>query len=87
MSSKSKAASVTAACAALGTAGGLAGATAAPTSHHNSTGHAAPTATGSAHPGALRFRGGPAVRADAVILDKAGTGFITATIDKGASGR
>ncbi len=85
MSSKSKAVSVTAACAALGTVGGLAGAAAAPSSHHTSTRHARPTATGSTQPGAPRF-GGPAVHEDAVILDKAGSGFITATIDNGSVG-
>jgi len=71
-----------AACGAVGVVAGIAGAAAAPT-HPGSTArrHAAASLTAPPHmrpPG-----GGPAVHEDAVVLDKAGTGFVTATVDNG----
>ncbi|MDQ6744624.1 MAG: hypothetical protein M3Z27_01170 [Actinomycetota bacterium] len=70
------------ACGAVGVAAGIAGAAAAPT-HHGSTVRRNAAASLTAPPHMRPPGGGPAVHEDAVVLDKAGTGFITATIDNG----
>ncbi len=76
-----KRAALTAAlCAVVGAIAGIAGSAAAPARH---TAHAA------ANPGGLHGRpafdmhGGPPVHADEVVLNRAGTAFITATEDSG----
>jgi hypothetical protein len=89
---KLKAAATGAACVALGAAAGIVGASAAPTAKTSkSTAPAAPLLPRGPRPGFGRFRGGPgergllgpAVHASVVVLNKAGTGFITATEDSG----
>jgi hypothetical protein len=83
---KMKGAAVAAACAAGGAIAGITGAAASPSTHSSTSkskapavgrfwGHFGPRA------GAIGF--GPAVHETAVVLNKAGTGFITATVDSG----
>lgn len=89
---KLKAAATGAACVALGAAAGIVGASAAPSAKTpKSTSPAVPQFPRGPRPGLHRFRGGPgeramlgpAVHASVVVLNKAGTGFITATEDRG----
>lgn len=92
---KLKAAAAGAACVAIGAAAGIVGASAAPTSKASkpSTTTRGPEGRhfwhgGFGGPGG-RIHGvgaegmGPAVHASVVVLNKAGTGFITATMDSG----
>jgi hypothetical protein len=72
-------------CALVGALAGIAGSAAAPSKSANKSG----TATKRAVPRHLGFRGlrggpgGPALHAEAVVPNKAGTGFITVTSDNG----
>lgn len=71
-------------CAAVGAGGGIVGSMAAPSKHRTSTAKASRAAPG---PPMRGFRhGGPghgAVHAEEVVLNRAGTGFITETEDSG----
>ena len=69
---------IAALCATVGVAGGIASGTAA-TSKHKSNAHS----QGARHGGPRGGMHGFEVHADAVILNKAGTAFITATEDNG----
>lgn len=73
-------------CAALGAAGGIVGSMAAPAKHRAKASQSTTTTT-TAKKGGRRFggrdRGGPPVHSEAVVLNKAGTAFITATEDSG----
>jgi hypothetical protein len=72
------------ACTALGAAGGIVGSMAAPAKHRHSTATTStPPPAGRHGPGGFRGAGGPAVHADEVVLNKAGTAFITRTDDAG----
>jgi hypothetical protein len=85
---KLKAAATGAACVAVGAAAGIVGASAAPTSKTSkSTAPAVPQTRKAGRAFGLHRRDagdlGPAVHASVVVLNKAGTGFITATEDSG----
>ena len=70
-------------CAVVGAAGGIAGTAASP-KHKSSSARA--TRHGQARPGFPGRHGpfgGPAVHATAVVLNKAGDGFVTVTTDSG----
>jgi len=80
---KTRAGATVAACVALGAAGGIVGAMAAP-AKHRSTSAATTTAPGGPPPRLMmRLRGGPPVHSEEVRLDKAGKAFITETEDNG----
>jgi hypothetical protein len=86
MSSRGKVIAVAGACTVAGAVAGIAGAAAAPASRPGAatTRHAAaglPPRPG--FPGGFRMADGPAVHEDAVVLNRAGTHFITATSDNG----
>jgi hypothetical protein len=78
-------------CAAVGAAGGIAGSAAAPSSSSSKAGARSSAAPAGAParprmPGAPPRRGpghGPAVHSEEVVLNRAGTAFITATQDSG----
>jgi hypothetical protein len=73
------------ACAAVGAAGGIAGSAAAPSKTKAKSSTAAGTYPGD-RPGERGHRGGPggrAVHSEEVVLNKAGTAFITQTEDNG----
>jgi hypothetical protein len=81
--SRTKALTAVAACVVLGAIGGIAG-SAASSNHRSSSSSSTPRKSGFAR-GAI---GGPlgrggAVHASEIVLDKAGTAFITRTIDSG----
>lgn len=84
---KFKATAVVAGCAAAGAIAGIAGAAASPgsssSSKNNPPGHAWRFFRSGRLPGLGRMGDGPAVHETAVVLNKAGTGFITATEDSG----
>jgi hypothetical protein len=84
---KLKAAATGAACVVVGAAAGIVGASAAPTSKSSKpAGPALPQTRGAGRAFRLHRQSGdlgPAVHASVVVLDKAGTGFITATEDSG----
>jgi hypothetical protein len=83
---KLKAAATGAACVVIGAAAGIVGASAAPTSKSSkSTPPALAQTRGAGRAFGRRDAGdlGPAVHASIVVLNKAGTGFITATEDSG----
>ena len=65
-------------CASIGAGAGIAGSSAATKSSKSSSSAHARTARGPAG-----LRGGPPVHAEAVVLNKAGTDFITVTEDNG----
>jgi hypothetical protein len=72
------------ACAAVGAAGGIAGSAAAPGSKRAKTSTTSKAPSGA--PGRPYWRHGPggrAVHAEAVVLNKAGTAFVTVTEDNG----
>lgn len=80
LSGRTRAGLAVVACAAVGAAGGIAGSAAAPSRHK------ARTAAGRArlfHDAPGVGRGDRAVHAEAVVLDKAGTAYITLTLDNG----
>lgn len=86
-SNRMRAGIAVAACAAVGAAGGIAGSAAAPskTKAKSSAAGTYPTEN-SARPPGRGHRGGPggrAVHAEEVVLNKAGTAFITETEDSG----
>lgn len=87
MTSRGKTIAVAAACTAAGVAAGIAGAAAAPASHSQAAArHPAalpPPRPGFRERGGLRPGDGPVVHETAVILNRAGTHFITATVDTG----
>ena len=74
---------VGAACVAIGAAGGIVGSMAAPAKHHrtHTTNGTPPRFAGGHRP--FGMEGGPPVHAEEVVLDKAGTAFITRTEDAG----
>lgn len=79
---KSRTIGIAAVCAAVGAAGGIAGTAASTNQHRNgtrSTGAQAGAPMWDHH----RGPGGPPVHAEAVVLNKAGTGWITVTEDSG----
>jgi hypothetical protein len=84
--SKSRTIGIAVICAAVGAAGGIAGTTAATSTHkHRSHGS---RQTGAARPGRPPFGdhrgfGAPPVHVEAVVLDKAGKSWITVTEDSG----
>lgn len=89
-SNRMRAGIAVAACAAVGAAGGIAGSAAAPNKTKASSSAAGTYPTGnSARPPGRGHRGGPggpgghAVHAEEVVLNKAGTAFITETEDSG----
>ncbi len=86
---KIKGAALLAACVTAGAIAGITGAAASPSTKSSGSSSSAPT---SPAPGRFwrHLRGplaaigiGPAVHETAVVLNKAGTGFITATVDSG----
>lgn len=83
--SKSRTIGIAALCAAVGAAGGIAGTTAATSKHkkhgsrQSTTARPAPGRPFGDHHGF----GGPPVHVEAVVLDKAGTNWITMTEDNG----
>lgn len=82
-----KAAAAAGACAAVGAGAGIVGSAAAPSSKSKPGGGEYGffrRGFGLRHPGVRPFGiGGPPVHAQAVILNKAGNGFVTATEDSG----
>ncbi len=78
-----------AACAAVGAAGGIAGSAAAPSKRKSSSSSAAAGTYPTNGPAGRPHRGGPggpggrAVHSEEVVLNKAGTAFITETRDNG----
>lgn len=84
---KFKATAVLAGCAAAGAIAGIAGAAASPSTTSSSKttapAHGWRFFRGGRLPGPGGMRGGPAVHETAIVLNKAGTGFITATEDSG----
>jgi hypothetical protein len=79
---------VIAVCALVGALAGIAGSAAAPSKSSKKSSAAAKKAAAShlrfrGGPGFPGFRGGPAVHSEAVVPNKAGTGFITVTSDAG----
>lgn len=82
MASRRNAVAVAVACTAVGVVGGIAGAAAAPSSHKSSSARAPRVERGD-FAGPRMGGPGAAVHEDAVVLNKAGTGFITATQDNG----
>ncbi len=80
LTNRTRAAIAVAACAVVGAAGGIAGSAAAP-SKKSASGSKTSTTPAKARP--LHLRGGPAVHVEAVVLNKAGTAFITVTTDNG----
>jgi hypothetical protein len=84
---KLKAVATGAACVVVGAAAGIVGASAAPTAKSKTAKPALPQKRAAGRAFGLRHRDagdlGPAVHASVVVLNKAGTGFITATEDSG----
>ena len=82
-SNRTRAGIAVVACAAVGAAGGIAGSAAAP-GKKSATSRTSTTASGTAAKARpARGPGHHAVHAEAVVLNKAGTAFITVTTDSG----
>lgn len=83
VSNRSRAGIAAAACVAVGAAGGIAGSAAAPGSKSASAGSSTTPSAAQARARPPHGPGGRAVHAEAVVLNRAGTAFITVTTDSG----
>ena len=93
LSNKTRGLMVAAACAAVGAGGGIVGSMASPSKHHKTSKKSAATGKSASRaparrgfdrgPGGGHGMGGRPVHAEAVVLNQAGTKFITVTEDSG----